>query len=212
MMRLFLTFIVTLGLVSSLFAHRVNIFCWVEGGQINCAGKFASGNKAQNCQVNVLDKKSGQVLASGKTNEQGEVSIPIPQKAIKEKLDLVVELIAGMGHRNTWPIPAQELLEEEVPENTEQVSNTDTSQTSQQLETKVQPEGVPGKNLDTANLEKVLNKVLDKKLKPVMEKLTLLQERPISFTDIFAGIGYIFGLMGIAMYFKAKGERQKAKG
>jgi len=34
--------------------------------------------------------------------------------------------------------------------------------------------------------------------------LANLQEKGPSINDIFGGIGYILGLMGIAMYFKAK--------
>jgi len=204
MAKLLLTIILTLGFISSSLAHRVNVFCWVEGGKINCTGKFASGNKAQDCQVKILDKKSGQVLVQGKTNDQGEVSIPIPQKAIKEKLDLEVELIAGMGHKNTWPIPADELVEDEMSEDTTQATDIDTPEEFQKSETELQSKVGAAGSIDTASLEKVLNKVLDRKLKPVMEKLTLLQERPISFADIFGGIGYILGLMGIAMYFKSK--------
>jgi nickel transport protein len=72
MVRLLLTFILTLGFISTSLAHRVNVFCWVEGGKIYCTGKFASGTRVKNGQIKILAKKSGQVLAEGRTNDQGE--------------------------------------------------------------------------------------------------------------------------------------------
>ena len=201
MARLLLTFIITLGCISTSLAHRVNVFCWVEGGKIYCTGKFASGTRVKNGQIKILAKKSGQVLAEGRTNDQGEFSLPVPRKAIKEKLDLEVELFAGMGHKNSWTIPADELTGDGISEDME---TRDTVEDVQKAGSNPQAKVEASRSIDSASLEKVLNKVLDRKLKPVMEKLTLLQERPISFTDIFAGFGYILGLMGVGMYFKSK--------
>jgi len=63
-----------------------------------------------------------------------------------------------------------------------------------------------------------MERVIDRKLKPVMGILVKLREdseKP-RLTEIIGGIGYIVGLMGIAMYLKSRrkaiGTRHEAKG
>ena len=51
-------------------------------------------------------------------------------------------------------------------------------------------------------LEKVLNEALDKKLHPIMKLLAESRQHGVSAKDVFAGLGYIFGIMGIAIYLK----------
>jgi nickel transport protein len=45
---------------------------------------------------------------------------------------------------------------------------------------------------------------LDAKLKPVMQLLVETRQSGPSVTDVLGGIGYIFGLIGVAAYFSAK--------
>lgn len=55
-----------------------------------------------------------------------------------------------------------------------------------------------------AGIEKALEKALDKKLAPVMRILAEMQEQKVRLTDVLGGLGYIFGLVGVAAYFKRK--------
>ena len=55
-----------------------------------------------------------------------------------------------------------------------------------------------------AGLDKVIEKALDKKLAPIMRTLAEMQEQKIRLTDVLGGLGYIFGLVGVAAYVKAK--------
>ena len=50
-----------------------------------------------------------------------------------------------------------------------------------------------------------MEEVLNSRLKPVTRTLTRIQEekRP-GFTEVVGGIGYIIGIMGIALYFRSK--------
>jgi nickel transport protein len=50
----------------------------------------------------------------------------------------------------------------------------------------------------------VIEKALDKKLAPIMRTLAEMQEQKIRLTDVLGGLGYIFGLVGVAAYFKCK--------
>lgn len=55
-----------------------------------------------------------------------------------------------------------------------------------------------------AGIEKVIEKALDRKLAPIMRTLAEMQEQKIRLTDVLGGLGYIFGLVGVAAYFKRK--------
>ncbi len=55
-----------------------------------------------------------------------------------------------------------------------------------------------------AGIDKALEKALDKKLAPIMRALAEMQEQKIRLTDVLGGLGYIFGLVGVAAYFKRK--------
>jgi nickel transport protein len=55
-----------------------------------------------------------------------------------------------------------------------------------------------------AEIEKAFEKALDKKLAPVMRTLAEMREEKVRLTDVLGGLGYIFGLVGAAAYFKRK--------
>ena len=55
-----------------------------------------------------------------------------------------------------------------------------------------------------AEIEKALEKALDKKLAPIMRALAEMREQKVRLTDVLGGLGYIFGLVGAAAYFKRK--------
>jgi|APFre7841882724_1041349.scaffolds.fasta_scaffold92089_2 nickel transport protein len=55
-----------------------------------------------------------------------------------------------------------------------------------------------------AGIDKAIEKALDKKLAPVMRMLAEMHEQKVRLTDVLGGLGYIFGLVGVAAYFKRK--------
>jgi nickel transport protein len=57
-----------------------------------------------------------------------------------------------------------------------------------------------------AGIDKALEKALDKKLAPILRTLAEMQEQKVRPTDVLGGLGYIFGLVGVAAYVKARGK------
>jgi len=55
-------------------------------------------------------------------------------------------------------------------------------------------------------VKKVVKKVVGKKVRPILRELAKAQEEKSepTFKDIFGGIGYILGLVGVAMYFSSR--------
>lgn len=181
-----LTFFIAFNFISILYAHKVNIFYYVEDNTIYLETYFSDGTKCRNSEILVYDNNLNKLLLKGKTDLKGKFKFKIPEAANKHKLKVVLN--AEMGHRTEVVISPSEWLENSATtvtnENKYNITNTTTKVTQ----------------LDYKKFEKIL----DKKLKPVLRELALLRENKPSFNEIFGGIGYIFGLFGIIFYFKAK--------
>jgi nickel transport protein len=87
------------------YAHKVNIFAYVEEGKIFTESYFPDGKPVEDGTIEVLDSQ-GQKLAEFKTDKEGKCSFPIPKKD-----DLTIAIIASMGHRNTFLLKKSELGE-----------------------------------------------------------------------------------------------------
>ncbi len=180
-------------------AHKVTVFAWVEGDTVLGETKFSGGKKAQNAEIIVWDL-NGKELLRTKTNEKGEFSFPI-----SEKTAMRIELIAGMGHKAEWTIPLEDLGEtiaatsardEGIPA-PEPAATPDSGQALQ-----------AAGSMDQAQLESIVEKAvtraLNKKITPLTKMVADLEQKGPSMNEILGGIGYIFGLMGVAMYFSSR--------
>ena len=190
---------------SHAFAHKVNIFAYVEGNKVFTESYFNDGRKCVNSIVRIFDS-DGTKLLEGTTNENGEFSFIIPKKG-----DLKVVLSAGMGHRAEYTIAAHE-LPGTSPEKGEEIiiqKNPQTTETPQYRAGKqeiLKPDTTATKviYIEGDQLRCMIESTLDKKLSPLIKLLVQLQKPSISITEIIGGIGYIFGIMGILAYVKSR--------
>ncbi len=181
-------------------AHKVTVFAWVEGDTVLGESKFSGGKKVQNSEIIVWDL-NGRELLRTRTNEKGEFSFPIP-----EKTAMRIELIAGMGHKAEWIIPLEDLEETVTVKNTkeekvtaaEPVAKSNSGQTTATIDP-VQLEAI---------VEKAVTKALNQKITPLTKMVADLEQKGPSMNEILGGIGYIFGLMGVAMYFSSRRKKQ----
>ena len=67
--------------------------------------------------------------------------------------------------------------------------------------------GSKAANVDQQALEAFLNKVLERELAPINEKLTELTIHRTSLSDILGGLGYIVGFFGLWAYLQSKRQR-----
>lgn len=171
-------------------AHKATIFAWVEGDTVYTESKFMGGTEVRNAQILVFDGEGAQLL-KGTTNGSGEFSFKVPKLA-----DLTVVLNAGMGHRAEWTVPESEIRE--------------ASGTS---EGKPAPETLQQRavGLNREEIKELIEDSLDRKLRPIMSIMAESRSRGPSVTEIVGGIGYIFGLMGLALYFRNR-IREKQRG
>ena len=186
-------------------AHKVTIFAWVEGDTVHTQSKFSGGRRAQNSTVVVYDMDGNQLL-EGKTDENGEFSFKIPKKT-----GLKVVLKASMGHMAEWTIPAEEITgaaDVSASGEPEVGTDTDAQQTSSLVDEQQPAPAALG--LSREEVQSIIDKSLDKKLAPVIHMLADAVESGPKLSEVLGGIGYIFGLVGVALYFSSR-RKEKEK-
>ncbi len=187
----FILILMLTGFPGQAVAHKVTVFAWVEGDTVFTESKFSRGKRVNGGEISVYDK-SGNRLVEGKTNHLGEFSFTLPGKP-----PLIVELNAGMGHRAQWTIQADDMGESPIKNiGPAEVSVTVNKFAGDQSASSVAP------IIQTGELEANIEKILDKKLKPIIKMLVELQQSDPSLTDVLGGMGYIIGLVGIVTYYR----------
>ena len=175
-------------------AHKVLLTAYVEGDTVFVESGFSDGTPCRNGRIEVFDP-SGNKLLEGKTNENGDFSFKPPQKT-----DLKVVLNAGMGHRGEYMVTADELQDVVVGDQATRAEpmpapTAETRKPGEASETVAR--------IDPKEIEVIVDRVIQKRLRPLIQLVAKSQRKTgFSPTEIFGGIGYIFGLMGVAMYFR----------
>lgn len=184
---------------SAAFAHKVMIFAWVDGDTIFTQSKFSGGKKAKGARVLVYDPE-GNLLVEGKTDEKGEFSFKAPKK-----IDLNIVLEASMGHMAKWKIPAGEITEQTVLKQNLVQPNMRTDPAKQSGRADIHMDVTRSTSASVSfkkrEIKELIDKSLDKKLAPVINMLADLHDQKPKLSDVIGGLGYIFGLVGVALYF-----------
>jgi len=171
--------VISVQLAGSAGAHRVNVFAWADGDMVYVEGKFSGGKKIKRGKIIVADSSGVEVL-TGQTSDQGAFSFKRPQPT-----ELKIILEAGMGHRAEWTLP----VDDGHANHSEDESQPEETQTAVYA------------GASRAEIEAIVEKALDKKMKPVLKMLAESRATGPGISDILGGIGYIIGLVGIAAYF-----------
>ena len=187
-------------------AHKVTIFAWVEGDTVYTQSKFSKGRNAKNSTVVVYDK-AGNLLLEGKTDENGLFSFKVPKKT-----DLKVVLKASMGHLAEWTIPAEEINAvagvSEINVQEAGVGGTAGQEASLATDDKASEQLVPtAVTLNRQEIRDIVDESLDRKLAPIVNMLADVSDRGPRMTEVIGGIGYIFGLVGVGLYFTYRRKR-----
>jgi nickel transport protein len=114
-----------------------------------------------------------------------------------------------MGHLAEWTIPAEEI---DTPAGSSEKSTPIVRQERAEVESERREKGRTDIGITRREIETLINRTLEgaleRKLAPVMDMLVDLRDRRAGMTEIIGGIGYIVGLVGIALYVA---NRQKKK-
>jgi nickel transport protein len=180
-------------------AHRVNVFAYVDGGEIVVECSYSKSKRVKRGAVEVQDAVTGETFLKGETDESGNFRFPVPEAARAAGNGLRILLRAGEGHQNDWTVEAQEFMAAPASAGArDAVSKTDSGKASV-ASSETEPAVV-----SRGDVEAVVNAALDAKLAPIKRALLEQNEGGPGMREIVGGIGWIFGLLGVAAYFKSR--------
>ena len=196
------------------WAHKVSIFAWVEGDTVYTQSKFSGGRKAQQSTVVVYDP-AGRQLLEGQTDADGLFAFKVPQKTA-----LKIALKASMGHLAEWTLPLEEILAAAGstvagPGAAKPPGAAGPREALLSPSTQAEPAALGTDNkaaalqIEPQVLQQMIDQALDKKLAPVIRMLADAADRGPGLTEIIGGLGYIFGLVGVALYMTQRGSRKQ---
>jgi len=191
------------------WAHKVNVFAYVEGDSVVVEGYFSGNVKAQNSVVEVLDS-DGKKILEGKTDEKGIWRFKLADlPPINGDIKIVLE--GGMGHKADFTLSQAELLGSAQKTSAPKPKNEETKIAGPHLaaaETSVQVQ-------DPALLKKLVEDALDQKIQPLVKMLSNQQkmlmeqkDKGPTMTEIIGGVGWILGIVGVAGYFMGRSRKR----
>ncbi|TPW13097.1 MAG: hypothetical protein FD130_1634 [Halothiobacillaceae bacterium] len=172
-----LTALMVLTVSPPTFAHKLNVFAYMEENALNIEGYFADGKKARNSSVKIYNPQR-EMVAEGTTNEEGIFKVALPSSG--EELRIVVN--AGMGHQSEYRLAAAG--EKSTPSS---AATTSTGST-------------PSVSADLGNL---VEAAVTRATAPLQREIAELKTSA-SLSDIIGGIGFILGALGLFAFLKAK--------
>ena len=172
---------------SMAYSHNVYLFAWAEGDTIFTESYFSGNKKVNEGLIRVLDL-TGKELLQGKTNEMGEFSFKIPQQT---DMRIILESSTGHGAEYLFKVDDFSDTSESLDKKEEDTVSFTTSPLT--------------KDMDMAEIRAIIEEVIDSRLGPISRRLAKLQEeKGPGLTEIIGGIGYLFGIMGVIMYLRAR--------
>ena len=159
--------------------------------------------------VEVFDATTGARLLQGTTDDNGVFRFPVTAELREAGHDLNIRIIAGEGHQNDWTVAADELASSGTPKAVAvaaaEVPATPASLVAgQAAPSAAAPVAAVSGGATPAEIERIVDAALDAKLSPIKRMLAEQTEAGPNLRDIIGGIGWIFGLIGVAAYFRRR--------
>ncbi len=173
-------------------AHKLRVFAAAEGPLITGLAYFAGGGAAGGARIRILDAQN-RTLAEPTPDAAGRFSY-----RAQAAMDLVIVAETGDGHRTEWRIPASDL--------TGSFPTTDPGTAERPAAAPTAPATAPQTSASTG-LDPLLTAAIEgavaRQLRPLREELQAFQEQA-RLRDILGGLGYILGLMGLALWWRSR--------
>jgi len=202
MARMFFLLLLCLSVLPSkaVLAHGLSLHPLQQGQVVKVHAYWADGTNLQDGELKTYDQ-AGRLVFQGITDNRGICIFNLPRSG---HYRLVVD--AGMGHR------AEAELEYVISP-----AGGNTSVNEAFAATSPKEYSGPGTSSEASRsvcvvppaMLRQIDAMLDRKLRPVLEELSVLRERDsrIRLRDVIGGLGYIFGFAGLSVWFAAKNRR-----
>ncbi|PIE74071.1 MAG: hypothetical protein CSA20_00025 [Deltaproteobacteria bacterium] len=191
-------------------AHRFIMAAWIEGQEVCVTSAFSDGSAPYGATIEIFAVGGVEPLVVGKTDENGQYSCAIPKNtALRIRGD------AGMGHQGEKIISKEEVAAAFAPPSPELAVKAENATVSSSEGGMPSPQTASGSAvlaMDSAELSRIVEAAVEKKLRPVVRQLaTAEQHRGIDIRDIFSGLGYILGLVGLGTYMGYRQRKNRRK-
>ena len=182
-------------------AHKLNVFAAAEGARIDGSAYFVGGAKASGARILVADA-AGSVLAELEPAADGsfsyQASAPVEHRIIAE---------TGDGHRAEWRVTAEELA------GSFPLRTTDVQQAAAERGATDATEAITGPvggetpvdppELLAPEIAAAIERAVARQVRPLREELLATRDA-LRLQDILGGIGYIFGLAGLVLWWNSR--------
>ena len=181
---------------SPALAHKVNIYAYAEGKKVYVRA-YTQSAPLKNAQITVYAADGAKVLET-KTDEAGSCTFDALFRT-----DYRIELNAGEGHTGYYTLKADELSADlptyEQWKETPQKERSDIPSVSQIVA------------VDAKEIEQIVETVVERKIAPLRKMMLEQQEasQRASFDRVIAGVGIIFGAMGVIMYLRSLKHKRR---
>jgi nickel transport protein len=118
---------------------------------------------------------------------------------------LKIVLTAGMGHQNSWRLRAAELGADAPGPSGPGVAPAAAMASAPGQDSRTSAAN-PG--LSAGDVEAIVARQLEQKIQPLTRMLVAAQDRGPTLSDVFGGIGYIVGLVGLGAYLRYRKDNQ----
>lgn len=186
---------ILLVVASSVHAHNVLGGVYAIGAEVEGEVGFSNGDMAPAGSNVLVRNAEGELLLSTQTDDEGFFTFVAPART-----DLHIRVDLSAGHIYETVLPADEL-----PESLGSPSSA-TAKTDAATPTSASQPAIDAH--DAGELSALIEKAVAKQVKPLRQELNVYKEQA-SFRDTLGGIGYIFGLCGLAMYLTQQKRQRK---
>lgn len=174
---------------SQAHAHRMKVFAWVDGQTVEGEVYFSGGQKANDATIEILVDQA--VIATTKSNKEGGFRFED-----LAGLDYVIRADAGQGHIVSYTVSASEFASDDLALPAQsQVDGTAVTAAPQSSTAPHSSAAV----LTPAQLERAIAKAIQ----PLREQIDQYEAK-VRMHDILGGVGYIFGVFGLVIWFRTR--------
>jgi nickel transport protein len=182
---------------SSSFAHRVNIYAWLEGDSVQVRCAFSRSSPVKNGRITVYAATDGGELLSGVTDDEGVFRFSVPERA--KESGLRIRINAGEGHENEWRMEAREFAAREVTA-AEAAPPPRQDDEGPAMETPMSP--AVQKAASPQDVRRIVSELMEANFAPLRRDLAALANPEPGLKEIVGGLGWLVGLAGLILYFR----------
>ena len=175
-------------------AHNVISGVYAIGSTIEGEIGFSNGDMAPEGTEVIVSDAQGNELGRVKTDEEGLFSYQAT-----ERMDYAFYANLSSGHVAEMLLPADQLP----------ASLGGGSEAKRQSQSVSSSQGVTVNSTDHAQLSEMIEAAVAKQVKPLRQELAAYQAKA-GLQDIIGGIGYIFGLCGLGIWWRHRQQKSNA--